>query len=288
MSTIDNNNYETYISYTGEAEEIKKFKESVIDRGFFSFPAILPVPVELTEHPMIENACYTALMLNALRLDPKIKYYGNIREKKSKDTFYKEIIIPYEASGISYKSYTEKEIINIAFRDEMATEREKHTIEEAISVLIEKSDAIMAEEVYQRMKKYGCATRYSWRQRNWGAPMEATGCQVRPEEAKVAPYADDAIMVYTSGGNGLAILQFMAKKFSKIYFQFIWRRIDEEGKVPDGVNQKGGYEEWTNGRLTREEVYEYHVKSPGTRTEAELDSLMDAVKKTFRKGWEKA
>ena len=288
MSLLDNNNYETYVSYTGTPEEIAKFKEITIDRGFFSFPAILPVPKELTEHPMIENACYNSLMLKALKLDPRVKYYGNIRDKMSQDTFYREIIVPYATSGINYRYYTEDEIIKIIFADERSTDSTlPHTIDEAISALIKKADDIEGENAYKRMKRYGCATRYSWRQDNWGAPMEATGCQIRPEAAKGGDHTEDAIMIYTSGGNGLKLLHFMAKKFSKIEFEIYWRRIDDESKIPEGCNLAGGHEHWWAGTMTEETVYEYHVKTYEAVASKVLDTTMDSLKKTFREGWDK-
>lgn len=287
MSTLDTNNYETYVSYTGDAEEIKKFKEETIDRGFFSFPSILPVPKELVDNPMIQNACYNALMLHALKHDYRIKYYGNIRDKYSKDEFYKNILLPYTRTGIQYKPYTEKELIQIAFRDEMGGDKDMHTVEEALSVLRGKSDESECEKAIKRMYKYGYATRYAWRLANWGAPMEATGCQVRPEEAKVAPYTSDALMIYTSGGNGLKLLHFMAKKYPKISFEFIWRRIMEEKEKPEDTNQYGGQETWDNGELINSIDYAYKLRGTGMGTTEEMDELMNTLKKTFREGWKK-
>lgn len=286
MTVLDNYNYETYISYTGEKEEIDKFKASVFNRGFFSFPAILPVPEEITKNPMIENKVYISLMLTALKADPKIHYYGNIRDKMSMDRFYKEIILPYRITGIKYQSYDEEAIKRIAFKDESPEALKAHTTEDAISVLLEKGDADGAADAIKRMHKYGCATRYAWRTLNWGAPMEATGCQIRPEEAKVAPHSEDAIMVYTSGGNGLKVLQFMAKKFPKLTFEIIWKRIDEDGKTPEDF-EKGEYQQWVNGKLVLVKNYFYPSKGWSGSSAGELEDMMDNLKATFREGWDK-
>ena len=94
-------------------------------------------------------------------------------------------------------------------------------------------------------------------------------------------------MIYTSGGNGLKLLHFMAKKFPKLGFKIFWRRIDDESKIPEGVNQAGGYEEWLNGMMVKETVCEYHVKSCGAIPVTALNTTMDELKKTFREGWDK-
>lgn len=290
MTTIDNSSYETYISYTGSKEDIKKFKETMIVKNFFSFTSILPVPDSIAEHPMIEHGCYNALIEMALCHDPAIDYYGNIRDKMSKDRFYKVFMIPFEQTGIKYRHYTPQELIDMFTRSGSLHTKEdkKPTVEDAIKTIREKSAGHEdeAKEALTRMRTYGCATRYSWRTMYWGTPMEAIGCQIKPEGAKTGKFPNDAVLVYTSGGSGRAIFDFMAKRFPKIDFEIIWRRIEDD-KAPEYDNVKGETQSWKNGCLQAKRVYRYKAPASSSSESEELDELMDNIKKTFREGWTK-
>ena len=279
MATIDNANYEIYIEYTGDEEQVEQFKKDVLKTSYFEFNSILPIPEEVASHPMIEHGVYCALLRMALERDPKIKYLGTPGLKMSKDHFYKMYLKPFAATGILYESYTKEDFIKMMLKKKGPLE-ECDTFESAVDALAKKADGHEEEaaETLERMRRYGCGTRYSWRMKNWGAPTPATGCQVRNHVP-----GSDAILIYTSGGNAHPLLEFMAKKYAKMRFEIIWKRI-EDSKAGDGDKVKGERLIWECGELKETTQYLYKTKMPGI-TGDDLDDLMSNKKETFRPGW---
>lgn len=288
MKSIDNSTYEIYINFSGKKEDVQKFKDDIFgsrERKYFDFSKILPVPKEIDEEPMIDGECYCALILAALLRDPDVHYYGNIRDKYSRDKFYEYFLRPFKDCGIQYKSYTEKELIEkVRDKEEFGHDKsEDKTIDKALAFLIKKSEGAQerAFKILQNMYRYGCATRYAWRMKYWGTPLNSTGCSTpKTEDESPEPVLlkfEDSLLVYTSGGNAMDIFKFLAQKYYKLYFIIVWRRVDEH---PIDEKIYGEDIVWSNGKLVDCIPFFYEGMRAG-HTREDLDQLFDEMKKKF-------
>lgn len=234
-------NYKIILTWTcPKPEDEENFIAETFEKGCFSFNKILPIPKEIYDDPIITQSAVAGLTLMALKADPNVKYYGEPKDKMSQLNFYNAYMAPFQASDFKYNCLSE-EIINFAKLKESSGDKKDESESEltrSINVLKKLAgDFSDAKKAYQRMIDYKCATRYAWRSKFWGTPMEVTGYK-KLEGYDIRP---NGALIFTIGGNAMPVFDFIASKFYNLDFKLKWETVSGE------TSAAAGSVEWEKG-----------------------------------------